>query len=86
MLELPMDLKSLVHLEDVSGFQEGRYFLTEAANKVCQSILKMSQVSQRLSEMQIPYVNSTLLYGESEQGRQCLENMLPIGCASHFVI
>lgn len=69
MLELPMDLRSFVHLEDASGFQEGRYFLTEAENKVCQSILKMSQVSQRLSEMQIPYVNSTLLYGESGTGK-----------------
>jgi ATP-dependent 26S proteasome regulatory subunit len=70
MIELPHDLKSILCVEDVSNsFKEGRYYLSDRERKVYESIVRMQKVNQRLMEMGIPYINSTLLYGESGTGK-----------------
>lgn len=70
MIELPGNLKDIMVCEDVSmSFKEGRYFLTEKEKNIAYEIFKMSEVSQRLMEMQIPYKNATLLYGAPGTGK-----------------
>lgn len=70
MIELPHDLKSILCVEDVSNsFKEGRYFLSEREKEIYENIMRMQKVNQRLMELSIPYINSTLLYGESGTGK-----------------
>lgn len=70
MIELPYDLKELLSVEDVSNsFKEGRYYLSDREKTIYESIVQMQKVNQRLMEMGIPYINSTLLYGESGTGK-----------------
>lgn len=70
LLELPYNLKNILYVEDVSNsFKEGRYFLSEREKAVFENIIRMKQVNSRLMEMGIPYINSTLLYGESGTGK-----------------
>lgn len=70
MIELPYDLQSILCVEDVSNsFKEGRYYLSEREKGIYENIVRMQKVNQRLMEMSIPYINSTLLYGESGTGK-----------------
>ncbi|MCU0079316.1 ATP-binding protein [Extibacter muris] len=70
MYELPQDLKGLLTVEDVSlSFKDGRYYLSDREQKVYKNTIRMKKVSKRLMEMGIPYINSTLLYGESGTGK-----------------
>lgn len=70
MLELPCDLKNILCVEDVSNsFKEGRYYLSVRESDVFENIIRMKKVSEKLMEMGIPYLNSTLLYGESGTGK-----------------
>lgn len=70
MMELPYDLKSILCVENVSNsFKEGRYYLSEREKTVFENIVRMKKVNDRLMEMGIPYINSTLLYGESGTGK-----------------
>lgn len=70
MIELPHDLQSILCVEDISNsFKEGRYYLSEREKGIYENIVRMQKVNQRLMEMSIPYINSTLLYGESGTGK-----------------
>lgn len=70
MIELPYDLKGLLSVEDVTlSFNEGRYYLSDREKGVYENIVRMKKVNERLMEMGIPYINSTLLYGESGTGK-----------------
>ena len=70
MMELPHDLKNILCVEDVSNsFKEGRYYLSVRENDVFENIIRMKKVNEKLMEMSIPYLNSTLLYGESGTGK-----------------
>lgn len=70
MIELPHGLKDILYVEDVSNsFKEGRYYLSVREQEVYENIVRMKKVNERLMEMSIPYLNSTLLYGESGTGK-----------------
>lgn len=70
MLELPYDLKGLLCVEDVSNsFKESRYYLSKRESDVFENIARMKKVNEKLLEMGIPYLNSTLLFGESGTGK-----------------
>lgn len=70
MMELPYDLKNILYVEDVSNsFLESRYYLSSREKDVYEQIKKMQQVTKRLMELKIPYLNTTLLYGESGTGK-----------------
>lgn len=68
-IELPPNLKGLLRTEDVSGFREGRYYLGKKEAEVFRNIEQTNKVSMRLLELGIPYLNSTLLYGEPGTGK-----------------
>lgn len=70
MIELPANIKSFAVMEDLSiTYNEKRYFLSEDERKLYELIRDMHSVSLRLMEKQIPYLNATLLYGESGVGK-----------------
>lgn len=70
LIELPYDLKGLLCVEDVSSsFKNGRYFLSDREKNVYENIICMKKVNEKLMEIGIPYINSTLLYGESGTGK-----------------
>lgn len=70
LIELPQDLKGIICVEDVSNsFKEARYYLSDREKNLYDSIKRMKSVNQRLMEIGIPYINSTLLYGESGTGK-----------------
>ncbi len=70
LMELPYDLKGLLCVEDVSSsFKQGRYFLSDREKNVFENIIRMKKVNEKLMEIGIPYINSTLLYGESGTGK-----------------
>lgn len=73
LMELPDDLKNLLIMEDVSvSFNENRYYLSNRESKVVEKILKLNKASQRLAEIGVNYINSTILYGESGTGKTTL--------------
>lgn len=70
LMELPNDLKNLLIMEDVSvSFSENRYYLSNREGEVVKKILKLNKASQRLAEIGVNYINSTILYGESGTGK-----------------
>lgn len=70
MIELPHNISAFASLEDLSvTYIEDRYFLTEDEKKLFELIRDMNDVAIQLMEKQIPYLNATLLYGESGVGK-----------------
>lgn len=69
-IELPYDIKGLLKMEDVSAtFNENRYFLTDREKEIFNQISMAKNTNEKLTEMGIRYLNSTLLYGESGTGK-----------------
>lgn len=70
LMELPDDLKNLLIMEDVSvSFNENRYYLGNRERDLAEKITKLNKASQRLAEIGVNYINSTILYGESGTGK-----------------
>lgn len=68
-MELPANLVGCLRMEDVSDFREGRYYLGKAEKAIFERIEQTNRVSMRLLEIGIPYLNSTLLYGDPGTGK-----------------
>ncbi len=68
-IELPHNIKHLVSAEDMQMFNDKRYFLSDREEKILNHIKRMALVEQKMNEIGIKYINSTLLYGESGTGK-----------------
>lgn len=71
-MELPQDMKGFLVMEDVSSFRNDRYYLTKAEEKEVDRIVKMNNVSEKLSSFGITYTNATMFYGKSGTGKTML--------------
>lgn len=70
MLELPSELKGIICVEDTSNsFKVNRYFLSNRESDIAEKIVKINKVTEKMLEVGIQYINSTLLYGESGTGK-----------------
>lgn len=70
LIELPANISAFATMEDLSLTYIGnRYYLTSDEERLFELIKKMNDVSLQLMEKQIPYLNATLLYGESGVGK-----------------
>ncbi len=70
MIELPRNLEGIIYVEDVSkSFKESRYYLPEREKTVFDNIIYAKKICSKLMEMDIPYLNTTLLYGQSGTGK-----------------
>lgn len=69
-IELPYDIRGILKMEDVSDtFNENRYFLTDREREVFNRISMAKNANEKLTEMGIRHLNTTLLYGESGTGK-----------------
>ena len=70
LIELPPNVSSIAKMEDLTNtFIEARYMLSEREKKVYETIKGMYDASLLLLEKHVPYLNATLLYGESGVGK-----------------
>jgi SpoVK/Ycf46/Vps4 family AAA+-type ATPase len=70
LISLPSDLQGILLCEDPAlFFKENRYYATKEQTDLAEQILRMSVVSQKLMELQVPYKNATLLYGPPGTGK-----------------
>ena len=69
MVQLPVNIAGFADLEDLSSYNEKRYYITSRESELFEQVSKMHKVSLALMEKQIPYLNATLLYGESGVGK-----------------
>ena len=70
LISLPPDVQKFATMEDLTNtYLENRYYLTQDERKLFELIKNMNDVSLQLMEKQIPYLNATLLYGESGDGK-----------------
>lgn len=68
-IELPYEIKGILKIEDVSNFNEKRYYLTNREKELFDKIKASNDTNKKLTEMGIKYLNSTLLYGASGTGK-----------------
>lgn len=70
LISLPPDVQKFATMEDLTNtYLENRYYLTQDERKLFELIKNMNDVSLQLMEKQIPYLNATLIYGESGVGK-----------------
>lgn len=69
LLELPPNLKGLINMQDVSDFNESRYFLGKQQKELFEKIDRGITTTTKLLEYGIPYMNSSLIYGEPGTGK-----------------
>lgn len=69
VMEVPMNIKGLVKMIDVSDFNENRYYLGKQQADVFTRIIKAVNTTTKLLEYGIPYTNSTLLSGIPGTGK-----------------
>lgn len=69
VIKLPQNVEGLLTMEDVSDFDMGKYYLRKDEEELATKILHGQQAAIRLAEMNIPYVNATLLYGAPGTGK-----------------
>lgn len=69
LLELPPNLKGLFNMQDVSDFNESRYFLGKQQKELFEKIDRGIKATTKLLEYGIPYMNSSLIYGEPGTGK-----------------
>lgn len=69
LFELPQNLKGLLNMQDVSDFNENRYYLGKEQEKLYQKIETGVKTTTKMLEYGIPYANSTLIYGEPGTGK-----------------
>lgn len=69
-IQLPFNVSTFLFAEDVSKtFKISRYFLSDREREAYETIVRMNFIAPKLLEMDIPYMNTTLLYGESGTGK-----------------
>lgn len=84
LFELPANISSFATMEDLTNtYLENRYYLTDDERQLFELIKNMNDVSLQLMEKQIPYLNATLLYGESGVGKTAFPDMLRISWVCH---
>lgn len=69
VMEVPMNIKGLVKMIDVSNFNENRYYLGKQQADAFTRIIKAANTTTKLLEYGIPYTNSTLLSGIPGTGK-----------------
>ena len=69
MSNLPNDMQSILVGEIPDGFDANRYYVRPSEETVIDEVIKMKKISDEMSQLRIPYKNTTLLYGNSGTGK-----------------
>lgn len=68
--DLPSDIQGLLVMENVeNSFKKGRYYLSSREKSLTENILRVNSAAEKLFDLGVNYVNSTLLFGESGTGK-----------------
>lgn len=68
--DIPDDIQSFVVVEDLSkSFNPNRYWVSEHERNILEDIISLRKSSQLLANANIPFLNATLLYGQSGTGK-----------------
>jgi len=68
-IEVPVAIQGLVNMQDMSGFNEKRYYLGRQQEQLYSTIEKGVRTSLKMLEYGIPYLNSTLISGIPGTGK-----------------
>lgn len=85
LIELPFNLQDILIAEDVSNFPENRFVLRPDEGKVVDNILSAFKASVKLAELNISYIPSLMLYGESGGGKTMLARYIAYRADLPFV-
>jgi len=69
MFELPVNLQGLLYMQDMSDFNEKRYYLGNAQKELFSKIENGVNITTKMMEYGIPYMNSTLIFGIPGTGK-----------------
>ncbi len=69
LFELPPNLKGLINMQDVSDFNVNRYYLGNQQIELYEKIESGVKTTTKMLEYGIPYMNSTLIFGEPGTGK-----------------
>ena len=69
LFELPPNLKGLINMQDVSDFNVNRYYLGNQQIELYGKIESGVKTTTKMLEYGIPYMNSTLIFGEPGTGK-----------------
>lgn len=70
---LPNGIKNMLFVENPQkDINVRRYYLSDREKEVVDTVIRMEKVSDKLSELNVNYVNSIMLYGESGTGKTTL--------------
>lgn len=73
MISLPSDLQDILLCEDPAlSFKENRYYSTKEQTELAERILRMSIVSQKLMEPQVPYKKCDTALWTSRNGKDAV--------------
>lgn len=68
-IQLPDEIKEFIEIENCDDFRTDRYFVTKSQKEIYCEIMRMQQLTEELREMDIDYLNTTLLYGSTGCGK-----------------
>ena len=71
-LELPINIREFLTVENPSEFPESRFLLRPEEAKIVELVLKTSRAAEELTRMKIAYPPSLMLYGDSGCGKTML--------------
>lgn len=67
---VPPDISTMLVIEDVTKtFNPRRYWVSEREQKVLEDIISLKESSKIMEKAKMPFLNSTLLYGQSGTGK-----------------
>lgn len=69
MFEVPVNMKGLINMQDMSDFRENRYYVGHVQEVLMKRIETGVKVTEKMLAYGIPYLNSTLIYGEPGTGK-----------------
>lgn len=84
--QLPPELMRLLLIEDVSEtFVPERYWVSEREKKVLEDIISQNDACHLLEDAKIPFLNATLLWGQSGTGKSQFGRYLAYTMGKPFV-
>lgn len=68
-VKVPFHLQNMLETDSIENFRDDRFYLSSRESKILDSILSCEKVSNKMRELGIRFLNSTLLVGESGVGK-----------------
>ncbi len=85
LIELPYNMRGLLTAENSALFPINRFVLREDEERVAKQLLDAYEVSNELADLNVRYVPSLLLYGESGTGKTALARYIAYKADLPFV-